>query len=116
MILVVGGQGAGKREYVKTLGYGEDDFTVVLSDERPVLADLHLLLKAGPDEAERVFAELLRKEVVICNEVGCGVVPMAAVDRAWRDLVGRTCTRLAAQSDRVVRVCCGIPLCIKGGA
>lgn len=114
MILVVGGQGAGKRHYVRGLGYREEDFAVAVLDARPVLLDLHVLLRETPAVDDRLFAELLAKEVVVCNEVGCGVVPMDPGERAWRDLVGRTCARLAARADRVVRLCCGIPLCIKG--
>ena len=115
MILIIGGQGAGKRRHVLELGYGEDDIAAAVLDSRPVLADLHLLLMEDAGIADCRFEELLRKEVIVCNEVGCGVVPMDAAERAWRDLVGRTCARLAARADRVVRLCCGIPVCIKGG-
>lgn len=115
MILVVGGQGAGKKEYVRSLGYAETDCTVSLSDEHPVLLELHVILRKTPQDAENILPALLRKDVVVCNEVGCGIVPMDAGERAWRDRVGRICALLAAKADRVVRVCCGIPVCIKGG-
>lgn len=114
MLLIVGGQGSGKRQYVLGLGYAEGDIAPATLDSRPVLADLHLLLRENPEAADRDFESLLRKEVVICNEVGCGVVPMDAAERAWRDLVGRTCARLAARADTVVRLCCGIPIHLKG--
>lgn len=103
MILVVGGQGAGKRRYAAELGFSEED----------VFADLHVFLKECEDVDDTLLENLLRKKVVICNEVGCGVVPMDAAERAWRDRVGRTCARLAARAERVVRLCCGIPIVIK---
>ena len=116
MILVIGGLGAGKREYVKReYGYADDDIAAGTLDGRPVAADVQELAGRGGDE-EALFSALLRKDVVICNEVGCGVVPLDAADRAWRDAVGRLCARLAARANRVVRVCCGLPIVIKDTA
>lgn len=121
MILVVGALGSGKTDYVKSLGYaGQAIANATLDDTRPVLDNLHELLKnhppAGEEAGEALFEALLKKEVVICNEVGCGVVPITAQERDWRDNVGRTCARLAAKATRVVRLCCGIPQTIKGAA
>jgi len=52
--------------------------------------------------------------VVVCDEVGCGVVPVDAFQRRWRDEVGALCQRLAAEADVVERIFCGIPARIKG--
>lgn len=103
MILVVGGRGSGKREYARSLGCAESEMQ----------ADLHLLLRERTDVTEEFLETLLRKKVVLCNEVGSGIVPMEAEERAYRDRVGRVCARLAARAERVVRMCCGIPVCIK---
>lgn len=51
--------------------------------------------------------------VIVSNEVGYGVVPMDAFERKYREAVGRVCTKLAAASDSVVRVVCGIGTVIK---
>ena len=51
----------------------------------------------------------------ITLEVGMGVVPMDAGERIWRERVGRTCSMLASQATRVVRMVCGIPTIIKDG-
>lgn len=115
MILVVGGQGVGKRHYVRGLGFADDDIAIAVLDDKPVIADLHVFLRNRPDVEDDMFLRLLQKQVVICNEVGCGIVPMDAAERAWRDRVGRTCALLAAKAEKVVRVCCGIPVFIKGG-
>jgi predicted ATP-dependent serine protease len=45
--------------------------------------------------------------------LGGGVVPADPLLRAWRDEVGRLCQRLAAQSEMVERLCCGIPQRLK---
>lgn len=72
-------------------------------------------LKAGRDVsglAERMIRE--NPEVIlVSDEIGYGVVPIDAFDRAYREAVGRVCTRLAEFSDRVVRVVCGIGTVIK---
>lgn len=55
-----------------------------------------------------------RYEVVIATEVGGGVVPIDAAERAGREAAGRLACLLGARAGRVVRVFCGIPLTIKG--
>ena len=50
---------------------------------------------------------------MICDELGCGVVPMDDEDRAWRERTGRLLCDLAAKADRVDRVFCGIPMRLK---
>ena len=51
--------------------------------------------------------------VLVSDEVGYGVVPIDAFDRAYREAVGRICTKLAAYSSDVTRVVCGIGTVIK---
>lgn len=53
--------------------------------------------------------------IIVSNEVGYGIVPMDAFERAYREAVGRVCTKLAAASEEVVRVVCGIGTVIKSG-
>ncbi len=116
MILVIGGQAAGKRTFVKKeLGLGDDAIAVAVLDDKPVLADLHELVRRYDDD-ETLYAALLNKKAVLTNEVGAGIVPIDPAERLWRDKVGRLTARLAARADKVVRVCCGIPLVIKDKA
>lgn len=115
MILVVGGLGAGKKSYVmESLGYGEQDFAMTVLDENPVLLGLHEHIRAEGTFPDEWFAPLCQKQVVVCAEVGCGVVPIEAGERQWRDEVGRACARLAVEADTVVRLVCGVPQAIKG--
>lgn len=108
MILIVGGLGAGKRNFVRTqLGYEPEQMTCRPEEDRPVLYDLQELDPLPTEEA------LLGREVVICNEVGCGVVPMDREDRRRREEVGMLCCRLAAQAQQVYRVTCGIGMRLK---
>ena len=53
---------------------------------------------------------------ILCREVGCGVSPMDEGDRIWRERVGRVCCELAKRAGHVVRLCCGLPMVLKGEA
>lgn len=51
--------------------------------------------------------------VVIAHEVGAGVVPIEAQDRAFREAVGRALCVIAQESRQVTRCVCGIGVRIK---
>lgn len=50
---------------------------------------------------------------IVSNEVGTGIVPENRLARLYRDAVGWTNQRVAAQADRVVWMVAGIPVQIK---
>lgn len=51
--------------------------------------------------------------VIVCNELGYGVVPVEKFEREYRETVGRICCDLAEAADEVIRVVCGICTVIK---
>lgn len=51
--------------------------------------------------------------VIVTNEIGYGIVPVDAFQRKYRETTGRICTELAALSEEVHRVVCGIGTRIK---
>ena len=107
MILIVGGLAAGKRAYARdVLGYGPADFTTDSQTPAPVLSDLQNLPEAK-------LEDLLQKEVIICNEVGCGLVPIQAEERQRREAVGRLCCQLAERAEAVYRISCGLAIRLK---
>ena len=115
MILVIGGLASGKRAYVnKIFGYSDEDMADAVIDNSPVLYNLQDLVASRLEDAEALLPVLLEKQVVICNEVGCGIVPIDRSDRASREATGRLCLALAENAKKVVRVYCGIPTVIKG--
>ena len=114
MVLVLGGAGAGKRDYAKSMGYEEKDFSSDPNDGKPVLYGLETIVRQDPGVTEALFDMLCRKEVVLCAEVGSGVIPLDREDRVYRESVGRLCVRLAKEATAVVRVIAGIPVVIKG--
>jgi adenosyl cobinamide kinase/adenosyl cobinamide phosphate guanylyltransferase len=113
VILVVGGAGAGKRDYVKTLGWDDASIADGKLDDRPVLVNLQRIVFDNPEDTQALLEPLARKAVVACDEVGGGIIPLDRRDRDARDACGRLCCRLAQRAERVVRVVCGIPVTIK---
>lgn len=108
MILIVGGLGAGKREFaMETFGIRMEDLSCAVLDERPALYDLQKM------EPLPTVESLADKRIVICNEVGSGVVPIDREERAHREAVGRLCVELAKTAQAVYRVQCGIGMRLK---
>ena len=96
MILVIGARASGKRDYVESLGYAPGQIADGVLDDRPVLYNLQTLTMADPEGAPALLESLKTKEVVVCDEVGSGVIP------------------LAKEAAKVVRLVAGIPTVIKG--
>ncbi|MCR4903791.1 MAG: bifunctional adenosylcobinamide kinase/adenosylcobinamide-phosphate guanylyltransferase [Butyrivibrio sp.] len=110
MVLIIGGSHQGKTEYAK------DNF----KDFR-ILDDLHLYIKKrlseGIEESE-ILSEIkdtVREGswVIIADELGNGVVPMEPFDRKYREVTGRILIEIAANSNEVYRVVCGLGQKIK---
>lgn len=55
----------------------------------------------------------LKNAVIICDDISCGVVPVEAELRAWRELTGRMLEMISKNADIVTRMFCGIPQRIK---
>ncbi len=98
------------------------------SGEAPILVDCltlwlsNVLLDPETDEEfEIVRLEALLDDwkgptlLLITNEIGCGIVPMNALGRRFRDLAGRMNQRVAAKADEVYWVIFGQPLRLKPG-
>jgi len=110
LILVIGGAFQGKLDFVKnTLGIPEEK----------IFNEFHLRVKeliqqkGNPEEFLRsIFSGHF--EVVISDEIGCGIVPMERSDRIWREVVGRALCDIASRASVVWRVQCGIGIKIKG--
>ncbi len=106
MIFVTGPLFAGKRAYIRSaLHMSEAEFAEKAVWDVQELADGDLNALAD---------RLARHEVVIATEIGGGVVPIDARERAHREAAGRLACMLAARADTVVRVCCGLPQALKG--
>ncbi|MCR5149478.1 MAG: bifunctional adenosylcobinamide kinase/adenosylcobinamide-phosphate guanylyltransferase [Eubacterium sp.] len=126
MDLFIGGHSQGKLELVKER-YG---------DKAVILNELHLFIrkeleKISEDDKNQnkyfddgEIADIICKglekylsdngiDVVISDEIGCGIVPMEHFDRLWRDVTGKVLIRIAESAENVYRVTCGIAQKIK---
>lgn len=119
MDLIIGGKAQGKLKY--TLEYfslSESDVSYdALSDKRVVYGLEEFIRQAG-ENAEKLletFVENNPSSIIICDEVGSGIVPLEKAERDYRERVGRICCALAKKARRVHRVFCGIGTVIKGG-
>lgn len=124
MVVIIGGAYQGKADYAKAeLGVREiyecteqttkPDFSTgcVSHLERFSLA----CVRAGLEPKEEIV-KLLEGHgdtVLICDDISCGVVPVDAELRAWREATGRMMNELSNRAERVVRLFCGIPQVLK---
>jgi len=76
-------------------------------DEMDFVQERQWLLEA----IEAVQGQLL----LVSNEIGWGVMPMSSMARRYGDLLGRLNQDIAARSQRVSLIACGLPLALKGG-
>lgn len=119
MILIVGGMGQGKLEYVLNrtgLTRQSVAYTPQGAKDKAIFAGLETWVREHEtvDEAMDALLEENPDIILLCDEVGCGVVPLLPEERAWRERVGRLCCRLAQRAQRVERVFCGITMVLKG--
>lgn len=103
MVFITGGIASGKRTFARSLGFTDDQ----------MVCDAQELMRTETDTAV-VADRLSAQPVVIAVEVGNGIVPLGADERAFRERAGRLSSALAARADVVVRMVCGIPTVLKG--
>lgn len=110
MELYIGGYKQGKLRYVMSKHPNSED---------KIFNDLHLwikkMLKDGQDAEQEVMAYIDKNPdaIIICDEVGNGIVPVDQFERTYREQVGRILIEVAKRADRVERVTCGLGQRIK---
>ena len=121
MILLIGGTGQGKLAYaIEKTGCGPEDVACdpEAARRKPIFVGLESWIREHPDEnLEEKLDTVLEDNpdvVILCDEVGCGVVPIDPGERSWREAVGRLCCVLARRADRVERIFCGLSMVLKG--
>ena len=116
--MILGGKYQGKRTYAEKL-YGKFPEVSDLAEECTItpglVVNVHLGIKRGlrcKYFAERI--SVLKRCVIICTEVGGGVVPVEKDTRTWRDEAGRVYQYLAGEAEIVDRIFAGLALRLKG--
>lgn len=84
-----------------------------------IINHFHLIIKRilqEKEEPELILENIITKNPNVCivsTEIGYGIVPMDSFEREYRERTGRICCKIAAKSDEVYRVLCGIATRIK---
>lgn len=106
MILVIGGKNQGKSEFVNK------NFP-----EMKVINGFHNIVREYMTDGKsihKLLDEIIEEaDIIISDEIGCGIVPAEKFDRDWREETGRALCAIAERADSVYRVTAGIALKIK---
>ncbi len=127
MKLVIGGTAQGKLEYVLRK-YGLQQNMVwdgciqnhLERDEKFVVINhFHQWVKGRiisggcPEDEILPFLDCNKDCIIICDEVGNGIVPIDPFEREYRERMGRILVQLAKRAEGVERIICGIAQKIK---
>lgn len=129
MKLIIGGYAQGKLNYAVTKYNVEEDHvfeSVLPSSEEAeklegsvIVSSLHKWIKkrikegGRPEEEISAFVKKYANVIIICDEIGNGIVPMDPFERVYRERTGRILVKLAKDAEEVERVVCGIAQKIK---
>ncbi len=123
MKLIIGGYGQGKLQYVRRT-YRTEHWYVAEAclpdvEEQVIINHFHLWVRemlkenAKPEEKLAEYLQTHKDCIFISDEIGNGLVPMDAFERAYRERTGRMLIAIAQQAEEVVRVICGMGQKIK---
>jgi adenosyl cobinamide kinase/adenosyl cobinamide phosphate guanylyltransferase len=127
MKLVIGGTVQGKLEYV-LLKYDVQKNMVwdgVLPNDRKlnknivIINHFHQWVKSRmvsggcPEDEIMSFLDCNEDCIIICDEIGNGIVPIDPFEREYRERTGRILVQLAMRAEEVERIICGIGQKIK---
>ena len=115
MILIIGGAYQGKLDFARArFGLSEADIHSCAAGEidfsRRCIYKIEEFTLAHGESIDYFEANKAqwKSSVLICQDIFCGVVPMGAENRAWRQNTGRLCQYLAQEADQVIRIFCGL--------
>lgn len=97
-----------------------DDCVIDEAFNKKGIYNLHLfirrMIELGIDDYNKIVNNILSSnvEIIICNEVGSGVVPLDNTDNKMREYTGKILSAISSHCKRVIRIYYGIPTVIKG--
>lgn len=120
MVLIIGGAYQGKLDFAKWKYDVSDAQVFTCTEENGIvfgarcidkLEEFTLWCVRNHQDATEIFrthrAEW-KDSILICQDIFCGVVPMGADMRTWREMTGRLCAYLSEQAQSVSRIFCGL--------
>ena len=127
MKLIIGGTAQGKLEYV-LFKHDVQKYRVwdgVLPNHTKcngnivIINHFHQWVKSrieslgDPEDEIMSFLDCNEDCIIICDEIGNGIVPIDPFEREYRERVGRILVQLAKRAEEVERIICGIGQKIK---
>lgn len=127
MKLVIGGTAQGKLEYVLSKYEVQKNMVWdgILPDDRDLepgivtINHFHQWVKSCmrdgkcPEDEITAFLDSHEDCIILCDEIGNGIVPADPFEREYRERVGRILVQLAKRAEEVERIICGIGQKIK---
>ena len=125
MHFIIGGAYQGKLSCAKNTFDVQDDEIFTCTEENGIefgtrcinkIEEFTLWCVRNGKDATEIFKENRDKwtdSVLLCMDIFCGVVPLGADMRAWRDMTGRLCSYLSSEAESVTRMFCGLPQKLK---
>lgn len=116
---IFGGAFNGKYDRIISLGYKSSDIfdckveNIANIGDKKCVYNIQNLLLNDMFSVENVLEKLKNAEIVVCDDVSSGIVPLNKQDRIYRDNVGKLCCILTEKAEIVERVYFGIPMVIK---
>ena len=115
MILIIGGAYQGKLDFAKE-AFGITDAEVYTCTSGEIDFSKRCIYKLedftyGCQDPVAYFQankELWQNSILILQDIFCGVVPMGAENRAWRQRTGRLAQYLSKEAAQVSRIFCGL--------
>lgn len=106
--------------YIGGAYQGQEELATTENPSGEIFSEFHNTIRSAvldENQEPRAFARRFCKEhpqaIIVANEVGAGVVPMEAADRAFREAVGRALCVIAQEAECVTRCVCGIGVRLK---
>ena len=115
MILIIGGAYQGKLNFAKD-AFNITDAEVFSCDIGEIDFSKRCIYKIEeftcnhPDPISyfKTHREAWQDSVLVLQDIFCGVVPMGADNRAWRQKTGRLAQYLSREAEQVSRIFCGL--------
>ena len=115
MILIIGGAYQGKLDFAKE-AFGVTDADVYSCCAEEIDFSKHCIYKieeftarhADPIGYFEAHREEWKNSILIVQDIFCGVVPVGAENRAWRQRTGRLAQYLCKEANGVSRIFCGL--------
>jgi len=115
MVLIIGGAYQGKLDFAKNcFGITQEDIHTCTAGQidfsKRCIYRIEEFAFGHPDPVGwfQAHREDWQDSILICEDIFCGVVPMGAENRAWRQNTGRLCQYLAKEATQVSRIFCGL--------